>query len=72
MNIWGLSALGRAPHRLWRHLQKWRAHRLCLRVVRRNRAMQHLYELNQRDYKTAQRLWGSNVEDPQKKLPGIE
>jgi hypothetical protein len=40
--------------------------------VQRTKALEHLYELNLRDYATAQRLLGSNVEDPQKTLPGIE
>jgi hypothetical protein len=62
MNIWGLNALGRAPMRLWRRFQIWRAHRIYAGIPAKAEKLQ-------RDLHKADLLMRKHAEDPQRRLP---
>lgn len=62
MNTWGLNALGRMPHRLWRRFQIWRAKRMYAQLARMELESQALFE-------KANALMRRHAEDPQARLP---
>lgn len=62
MNTWGLSAIGRLPHRAWRRFQIWRAKRMDARVIAMESEARRLKA-------KADALMRKHAEDPQRRLP---
>jgi hypothetical protein len=62
MSTWGLSAIGRLPHRAWRRFHIWRAKRMDARVIAMEAEAKRLKA-------KADMLLRRHAEDPQRRLP---